>query len=283
MVSLYKTHGEMCTSASKSISSAAYSPSPDMIVAATDRDRGRCPMVWPIATNEADRARLREAQDIWSGARRGGATNTTNSSVRNEELGPCKGRSLNNTTTTNTSVRGNHTCVPSPSHIPGDYILQQPSARALLVLGYQCEDIKRAVNHLQCQQQHITAEKLFCLINDRDAVEGVGSQSQLQIDCAANESASVDQHKRGCSLSKGQTSDEKRSTSPRDSRAALSSLIEETRRLKLTVTCKVCLCVRVDTLFLPCRHLVCCEQCATKLQDCCVCRRVILGTVKTYI
>ena len=78
------------------------------------------------------------------------------------------------------------------------------------MLGYQCEDIKRAVNHFQCRQQHITAEKLFDLINDRessgrDTVDGVGSQSQIQIDCAASESASVDQHKRECSQSKGQT------------------------------------------------------------------------------
>ena len=185
MVSLYKTHGEMCTSAGNSISSAAYSPSRDMIGAATDGNRGRGPMVWPIATNEADRARLREAEDIWSGARRGGATNTTTSSVRKEETWPCAGRRFNNTTTTNTSVPGNHTCLPSPSYIHRDYILQQPSARALHVLGYQCEDIERAVYHLQCQRQHITAEKLVDLINDRNTVDGVGSQSQLQIDCTA--------------------------------------------------------------------------------------------------
>jgi hypothetical protein len=39
----------------------------------------------------------------------------------------------------------------------------------------------------------------------------------------------------------------------------------------------------VQTLFLPCRHLVSCEACSEAVDNCGQCGAAILGTVRTYI
>jgi len=66
-------------------------------------------------------------------------------------------------------------------------------------------------------------------------------------------------------------------------RVDMESLKEENRRLKDTMLCKICMEKDICTLFLPCSHLVCCEDCAPALRDCPVCRTAIRGTVRTYI
>jgi len=60
-------------------------------------------------------------------------------------------------------------------------------------------------------------------------------------------------------------------------------LMEENRRLHDAKTCKVCMDRDVNTVFLPCGHLVSCDQCAPKLRNCPVCRTYIRGTVKTFL
>ena len=47
--------------------------------------------------------------------------------------------------------------------------------------------------------------------------------------------------------------------------------------------CKKCNRSQVETLFLPCRHLVACEVCADEVEDCFVCGTKILGTVRVYM
>ena len=54
-------------------------------------------------------------------------------------------------------------------------------------------------------------------------------------------------------------------------------------RLRSSVTCHHCHKNQVQTLFLPCRHLVACESCSDQMDDCIQCRQKILGTVRTYL
>ena len=63
----------------------------------------------------------------------------------------------------------------------------------------------------------------------------------------------------------------------------VESLKEENRRLKDTMKCKICMDKDISTLFLPCSHLVCCDDCAPTLRDCPICRTPVRGTVRTYI
>ena len=45
--------------------------------------------------------------------------------------------------------------------------------------------------------------------------------------------------------------------------------------LEDTVACTVCLAEKRSVLFLPCGHLVCCEGCSERVDDCPMCRKVI--------
>ena len=51
--------------------------------------------------------------------------------------------------------------------------------------------------------------------------------------------------------------------------------------LKSEVTCRLCKHERADTLFIPCRHLICCENCAASTKHCTLCEEFIEGTIKT--
>ncbi|XP_058988519.1 baculoviral IAP repeat-containing protein 7 [Mustela lutreola] len=57
---------------------------------------------------------------------------------------------------------------------------------------------------------------------------------------------------------------------------------EQLRRLQEERTCKVCLDRTVDTVFVPCGHLVCAE-CAPALQLCPVCRAPVHSCVRTFL
>ena len=63
--------------------------------------------------------------------------------------------------------------------------------------------------------------------------------------------------------------------------------VEELRRqnetLKSNITCKVCMDHNVGMLFLPCRHLICCEPCSDSIKLCPLCRQRIIGTIKAFL
>lgn len=60
-------------------------------------------------------------------------------------------------------------------------------------------------------------------------------------------------------------------------------LKEENDKLKSARLCKICMEREVNTVFLPCGHLVTCHICAPQIRNCCMCRTFIRGTVKTYL
>lgn len=61
------------------------------------------------------------------------------------------------------------------------------------------------------------------------------------------------------------------------------TLKDENDKLRNAMMCRSCKRERIQTLFLPCRHLVTCEECAEKMDDCIECRQQILGTVRTFM
>ena len=61
-----------------------------------------------------------------------------------------------------------------------------------------------------------------------------------------------------------------------------AKLIKENERLRSEMTCKKCKQTSVDTLFLPCRHLVACEECASNMENCITCNAEIHATYRTY-
>jgi len=57
----------------------------------------------------------------------------------------------------------------------------------------------------------------------------------------------------------------------------------ENQRLRASLTCKMCLRSRIQVLYLPCRHVVCCMECSEISDDCVICSTKILGTVRVYL
>ena len=47
--------------------------------------------------------------------------------------------------------------------------------------------------------------------------------------------------------------------------------------------CKICLTAEMNILFLPCAHLVSCEDCTLQIANCPLCRRRIDSTLKIFI
>ncbi|KAK7492615.1 hypothetical protein BaRGS_00016094 [Batillaria attramentaria] len=60
-------------------------------------------------------------------------------------------------------------------------------------------------------------------------------------------------------------------------------LLAENRRLKKRQLCRLCLKLPANATLLPCGHLVYCLDCAQSLSHCGVCRKEILGDVKTFL
>jgi len=61
-----------------------------------------------------------------------------------------------------------------------------------------------------------------------------------------------------------------------------AALRKENARLRASISC--CRCgARVQTLFLPCRHVNMCEECSINVDDCLKCGKKILGTVRVYL
>ena len=57
----------------------------------------------------------------------------------------------------------------------------------------------------------------------------------------------------------------------------------ENERLRSEITCRKWKQTRVQTLFLPCCHLVACEECNSSTDDCIMCSDKILATMRTFL
>lgn len=47
--------------------------------------------------------------------------------------------------------------------------------------------------------------------------------------------------------------------------------------------CKICLCEPVNMVFIPCRHMACCEYCSDRIGKCCICNSSIEAAIKVYV
>ena len=60
-------------------------------------------------------------------------------------------------------------------------------------------------------------------------------------------------------------------------------LMRELNDLQEQRICKVCYDEEINTVFLPCGHLVCCSMCAPALSKCPVCRTSITDPIRVYL
>lgn len=57
---------------------------------------------------------------------------------------------------------------------------------------------------------------------------------------------------------------------------------QELERVQESRLCKVCMDKEVTVLFLPCAHILCCENCARAMDSCPVCRTSIQSKIRSY-
>ena len=91
-----------------------------------------------------------------------------------------------------------------------------------------------------------------------------------------DEDSSSEEH--GCTENENETGH-----SSNDDTKELDTLMAENLELNESQQCMVCREDRISVVFLPCRHLVCCDECSQALKHCPVagCRVLILGTIKS--
>ncbi|ESO93081.1 hypothetical protein LOTGIDRAFT_119885 [Lottia gigantea] len=68
---------------------------------------------------------------------------------------------------------------------------------------------------------------------------------------------------------------EERFVSSFDSKLSLNS--------EAYVPCKICMDNEVQVTFIPCRHLVTCEECSNLVTECPICRKHIRERMKIYL
>lgn len=59
--------------------------------------------------------------------------------------------------------------------------------------------------------------------------------------------------------------------------------LKRAKALEEQSQCKICLHRKIDTLFLPCRHQVCCKRCANKVSECPICRATIQQRLAIFL
>ena len=67
-----------------------------------------------------------------------------------------------------------------------------------------------------------------------------------------------------------------------DSTGAVN-LQEENLKLRDQVICKICHSAYVSSMFLPCKHLACCSDCAPVCLTCPVCRKNVETVIKVQL
>ncbi|XP_041350969.1 baculoviral IAP repeat-containing protein 7-like [Gigantopelta aegis] len=73
--------------------------------------------------------------------------------------------------------------------------------------------------------------------------------------------------------------------SPVHSARSLTNIVAATKLedpiggLEDRIMCKICMAKEVEVTFLPCGHLVCCEECSRHVTNCPICRKSVKGII----
>jgi Zinc finger, C3HC4 type (RING finger) len=123
-----------------------------------------------------------------------------------------------------------------------------------------------------CRKQANAEEE--SLIKNEDTQDGEESSSEeIGGACAMHTDVSSSHSGGACAMSPDVPSHSYR----------LIRLRMENEKLKNCLICKCCSDRKVQTLNLPCRHIVFCEQCADMMDVCIACNVKILGTVRIFM
>ena len=183
----------------------------------------------------------------------------------------------------------------SPEKATDNYNSTSKQDKALEIvgqMGYQIGFLEKALEKLKQLRQDISVSNLLDVVfemeNDADDNEEIYATSE-GTRASLPPVSEVENNTTGNGNSTTETTNEQNSvgenaaTGLGDTQETLTQLTEENKRLKGKMLCKICMDEEVGVLFLPCRHLVCCEDCGAAVKHCPICRTLIVGTVKPFL
>ncbi|XP_041370863.1 baculoviral IAP repeat-containing protein 7-A-like [Gigantopelta aegis] len=138
-----------------------------------------------------------------------------------------------------------------------DECMQSVQVQAVLQMGFSKDLIRQIVADKLNREGQVfsNAEELASLVIAKENARKVSSTNcseaqKFEHECAANTSSAM--------------------------------LVEQNERLSEQYLCKICMEERIRMTFMPCGHLVCCENCASVMEECPICRSRISETVRTF-
>ncbi|XP_072677847.1 baculoviral IAP repeat-containing protein 2 isoform X2 [Canis lupus baileyi] len=153
---------------------------------------------------------------------------------------------------------------PGENHSEDTVMMNTPVVKAALEMGFSRILVRQTVQSkiLSTGENYRTVNEIvLALLNAEDETREEEKERQTE------EMASVDKNMKYI---------------PTEDVSGLS-LEEQLRRLQEERTCKVCMDKEVSIVFIPCGHLVVCQECAPSLRKCPICRGIIKGTVRTFL
>ncbi|EPY79957.1 baculoviral IAP repeat-containing protein 2 isoform 1 [Camelus ferus] len=153
---------------------------------------------------------------------------------------------------------------PGESSSEDAVMMNTPVVKAALEMGFSRSLIKRTV-----QSKILTTGENYKTVNDivSALLNAEDEKREEEKERQTEEVASVEKNMKYI---------------PTEDVSGLS-LEEQLRRLQEERTCKVCMDKEVSVVFIPCGHLVVCQECAPSLRKCPICRGIIKGTVRTFL
>ena len=157
--------------------------------------------------------------------------------------------------------------------------IYESTVKIVTNMGYPQELVQLAMEKLTMSEAKVSVDKLLDIVYELEE-----AQSDMQLP-SAMESENIDNLSED-DEDKPEASDSVESTATKklELQSTSQNNLQEEKRMPMDkIMCKVCMDAELNMLFLPCRHLVCCEACGSMLSNCPVCRTPILGTVNTFL
>ncbi|CAG5128038.1 unnamed protein product [Candidula unifasciata] len=132
------------------------------------------------------------------------------------------------------------------------------AVRSLVDAGYNLEDVSRAALSLRESGEQLSADVILRRMRDQ----------QSEVNGATPDGAAISDRTKAEDV-------------PDEGR--LQALKEQNYALRSNLTCKICMDKEVKIVFLPCGHLISCQECAVALQDCPLCRSHIRARARANI
>lgn len=168
----------------------------------------------------------------------------------------------------------------------------------LLFSGSMFPNVESLVDSLydweQMQQENVKTDD-----EDEEDVNNVANQdtgesSSEQDDELAAQSATAHPAEHKSKKKKRRQNKKKQQISPEAVQINVGKLIDEDltdivklqdeiRRMTDARLCKVCMDNEISIVFLTCRHMACCVDCAPAVRHCPICRETIRGTIRAFL